>query len=150
MLPKEEMQAMLFRARSAPCIESLRLELVEIDRGGCRLLARHDPRFDGLLPGFHGGMQAAVADCAAWFAIVSRIGVGERLVTTDLQLRYLAPCLSDLFVAAQVVKIGRTLCPVRVDCYDVAEKHVATGSVTYMRVDQLGGAMAPTAGGEAR
>src|SRR5262245_39433994 len=108
----------LARARSAPCIESLGLELLECDPGRCRLSARHDPRFDGVLPGFHGGMLANVADCAAWFAIVTQTGPAETLVTTDLNIRYLAACLSDAVAEARVIKLGRTLCPVAVNLFD--------------------------------
>lgn len=126
----------------APCIESLGLSAIDADAGSCRLRARHDPRFNGLLPGFHGGMLAMVADCAAWFAIVTQTGPTEPLVTTDMQMRYLAPCLGDVTVAARVIKLGKTLCPVAFEMFDPAGVLVACGQVTYMRLSSLGAARA--------
>ncbi len=108
--------------------------MLEADPGACRLIAAHDPRFNGLLPGFHGGMLAMVADCAAWYAIVTLTGPAEPLVTTDMFVRYLSPCLTDVQAAARVIKLGRTLCPVQVDLFDAGGVAMATGVVTYMRV----------------
>jgi len=127
-------------ASRAPCIASLGLSLESAEPGACTIRARHDPRFDGLLPGFHGGMMAAVADCVAWYAIATRIGPRERLVTTDLSLRYLNPCQTDLLAKGRVIKLGRTLCPVQIDLFDLEQQPVATGIVTYLRVDALNGA----------
>lgn len=120
--------------RRAPCIASMGFRLLAAEPGICRLTAAKDARFDGLLPGFHGGMLAMAADCAAWYAIVTQTGPAEPLVTTDLFLRYLNPCLTDATVAARVIKLGKTLCPVQVDLFDAAGVAVATGVVTYMRV----------------
>jgi uncharacterized protein (TIGR00369 family) len=135
MLAPERIAAILAKSRTAPCIESLGLEALEFDEGFCKLRARHDPRFDGVLRGFHGGMMAAVADCAAWFAIVTQTGPDEVMLTTDLQMRYLRPCLSDLTASARVIKLGRTLCPVQVDMHDAAGEQIATGFVTYIRIN---------------
>lgn len=126
------------KARAAPCITALGIELLDCEAGGCRLRARHDPRFDGLLPGFHGGMLANVADCTAWFAIVTQTGPDEALATTDLHIRYLAPCLTDVTAVGRVIKLGKTLCPVSVSLFDAADRQVAAATVTYIRLEQLG------------
>ncbi len=131
-------RAILERSRSAPCVAALGLRVVDFDEGFCRLTARHDPAFDGLLPGFHGGMLANVCDCAAWFAIATQTGPDEKLVTTDLHVRYLNPCMGDVTVAARVIKFGRTLCPVSVELFDAGGQLVAVGDVTYIRVANLG------------
>lgn len=124
--------------RQAPCIESLRIDLLELSAGSCRILAGYDPAFDGLNRGFfHGGMLAAVADCVAWAAIVTQTGPEERMVTTDVHLRYLNPCAGAATFTGRVIKLGRTLCPVHVDAFDPAGQHVLTGQVTYLRIEQL-------------
>ncbi len=125
------------KIRHAPCIDSLGIQLLEFAAGTCRISARRDPAFDGVQPGFHGGLLATVADCAAWFAIVTQTGPDEPLVTTDLHVRYLNPCLSDVIAAARVIKLGRTLCPVSVELCDLQGKSVAVASVTYIRVANL-------------
>jgi uncharacterized protein (TIGR00369 family) len=129
----------LAKARLAPCIESLRLHLLDCEDGFCKLHAPQDPSFNGILPGFHGGMLANVADCAAWFAIVTLTGPDEPLVTTDMHMRYLGPCLGDATVEARLIKLGRTLCPVEVRIFDPVRKQVACGTVTYIRLNALGG-----------
>jgi len=140
VIDPRRVDAIQAKCELAPCIGALGLRLVECDEGYCKVTARHDARFDGLLPGFHGGMLANVADCAAWFAIVTQIGPDEPLVTTDMQIRYLRPCLGDVTVAARVIKLGRTLCPVAIDMHDGDGVHVACGQVTYIRVAALGSA----------
>lgn len=137
-LDADRLAAILDRARRAPCVAALGLTLVEFSPGFCRLTARHDPRFDGVLPGFHGGMMANVADCVAWFAIVTQIGPDETLLTTDMAIRYLAPCMTDATATGRVIKLGRTLCPVAIELFDAAGKQVACGQVTYIRADNLG------------
>lgn len=138
MLDAARIEAILARGRHAPCVESLGLEFLDWSEGGCRLRARHDPRFDGVLRGFHGGMLANVADCAAWFAIATQIGPDEYLLTTDLHIRYLNPCLTDAIAEARVIKLGRTLCPVLVELFDAAAQMVAVAQVTYIRAGNLG------------
>ncbi|TWT41267.1 hypothetical protein RAS1_39610 [Phycisphaerae bacterium RAS1] len=134
MLDATRREAILQRSRTAPCVTALGLEFLEFDDGFCRLSARHDPRFDGVLPGFHGGMLANVADCVAWFAIATLNGPDETLVTSDLSVRYLAPCMTDVVANARVIKLGKTLCPVAIEMFDLSGKLVAVAQVTYFRV----------------
>lgn len=137
MVSPERIAAIITKARTAPCIESAGIELREFDEGYVKLSARHDPRFNGVLPGFHGGMLAMVADCVAWFAIVTLIGPDEILVTTDLDVRYLNPCMGDVIAEGRVIKLGKTLCPVDIRMSDAAGKLVAVATVTYIRVNNL-------------
>lgn len=136
-LDRGKLEQILAACKRAPCIASLGLDLLEAGDGFCRIAAPIDPRFAGLLPGFHGGMLAMVADCVAWFAIVTRIGPAEPIVTTDLDMRYLAPCLTGVMAEARVIKFGRTLCPVSLEMTDDGGRIVACGMVTYMRVSNL-------------
>lgn len=124
----------LAAAKRAPCIDALGIQFHEFGPGHCKLTALHDPRFNGLLSGFHGGMLAMVADCAAWFAIVTHTGPREPLLTTDLNTRYLSTCTGDVTAVGRLIKLGRTLCPVAVDLYAASGKHVAHAIVTYMRL----------------
>jgi acyl-coenzyme A thioesterase PaaI-like protein len=39
---------------------------------------------------------------------------------------------------ATVIKFGRTLCPVSIDLFDAAEKHVAAAQVNYMLLNNAG------------
>ena len=137
MLDQLRLDELLAACRRAPCMESLQLKLLDAGEGICRMTAPIDPRFNGLIGGFHGGMLAMVADCAAWFAIATQTGPTEALVTTDLDIRYLAPCMSAVTVSGRVIKLGKTLCPVSIEMTDNSGRLVATGIVTYMRLSNL-------------
>ena len=56
--------------------------------------------------------------------------------TTDMNIRFLAPCLTDLRAEARVIKCGRTLCPVAVELFDANDKAVAVAQVTYLRLEK--------------
>jgi acyl-coenzyme A thioesterase PaaI-like protein len=49
-----------------------------------------------------------------------------------MSIRFLAPCLTDAFAKAEVIKVGRTLCPVTVNLFDARNKHIALAQVTYI------------------
>jgi len=134
--PAQE-EAIRNKVAGIACVESLGLQLVEAEVGRCRMSAKLDPRFGAIFPGFHGGMLAMVADCAAWFAIVTVTGPDEPMLTTNLSIQYLAPCLTDVVVESRIIKVGRTLCPTQVDLFDLDGKAVATATVTYIRLNNL-------------
>jgi acyl-coenzyme A thioesterase PaaI-like protein len=54
-----------------------------------------------------------------------------------MNIRFLAPCLSDLTAHARLIKFGRSLCPVHVDLFDAEEKHVAVAQVSYLLLDRI-------------
>ena len=78
-----------------------------------------------------------IADSTACFAIFTKTGPFVKLTTTDMNIRFLSPCLSDVTAKAKVIKLGRTLCPVSVDLFDAADKHVAVAQVNYIILDNL-------------
>lgn len=137
MLDDARKDEILAATRIAPCFESFGIDSIELEEGFARVRARHRNKYDGLPGGFHGGMMAAVADCIAWLAIATHTGPAEPMLTTDLSLRYLAPCTTDLTATARLLKPGRTLCPVAVELYDAGGTQVATGAVCYIRLTNL-------------
>lgn len=122
------------RVRPIPIVDTLGLRVVEFGEGYCRATAPYDPKYDGIFASFHGGLLSTVADSIACFAILTKIDPGEAVTTTDMTIRFLAPCRSDVTAVANVIKIGKTLCPVAVDLYDAGGVHVASAQVTYIRL----------------
>ena len=59
------------------------------------------------------------------------------MTTTDMNIRFLAPCNSDALARARIIKFGRTLVPIHVDLYDAQGRHVALAQVTYMRLEHV-------------
>lgn len=132
MLDPARKAAILRRVASIPIVDTLGMEVLELATGLCRIKVARKPDYDGVFESFHGGLLMTVADSAACFAILTVTGAEARLTTTDMNIRFLAPCLSDLTVAARIIKVGRTMCPVSVELFDDAGVLVAVAQVNYI------------------
>jgi uncharacterized protein (TIGR00369 family) len=124
--------ALLARINRIPIVATLGIEIVRFGDGTCTTRAPRRMRYDGVFESFHGGLLMTLADSTACFAILTRTGPDTRLTTTDMNIRFLAPCLTGVTAKARVIKFGRTLCPVAVDLFDEKERQVAVAQVTYM------------------
>lgn len=131
-LDPELTQDLLARVAAIPIVDTLGMQVLELAPGLCRLKVARKPAYDGVFESFHGGLLMTVADSAACFAILTRTGPAVKLTTTDMNIRFLAPCLSDLTVAARTIKVGRTMCPVGVELFDEAGTLVAVAQVNYI------------------
>ncbi|BEQ15114.1 PaaI family thioesterase [Desulfoferula mesophila] len=125
-------KAILERVAAIPIVDTLGMQVLELAPGLCRIKVARKPAYDGVFESFHGGLLMTVADSAACFAILTQTGSQARLTTTDMNIRFLAPCLSDLTVAARTIKVGRTMCPVGVELFDEAGTLVAVAQVNYL------------------
>ncbi len=132
MLSSDMKEAILKRIMRIPIVDTLQIKIVSLSDGCCETMAPRKLGYDGVFESFHGGLLMTLADSTACFAIFTKTGPEAHLTTTDMSIRFLAPCLSDAFARAEVVKIGRTLCPVTVNLFDSYNKQVALAQVTYM------------------
>ena len=128
--------AILERIRCIPIVDTLRIRIDELGERTCKATVPRELRYDGVFESFHGGLLMTVADSIACFAIMTETGPDEPLTTTDMNIRFLAPCLTDVTAVARVIKLGRTLCPVHVDLTDANGVLVAVAQVTYIRLDR--------------
>jgi uncharacterized protein (TIGR00369 family) len=119
------------RVNKIPIMSTMKLEMINLMAGYCELKAPRQIIYDGIYDSFHGGLLMTVADSAAAFALMTLTGPEAKMTTTDMNIRFLAPCLTDLIVHAKVIKFGRTLSPMAIDLYDKNKKHVAVAQVTY-------------------
>ncbi|HEY9746412.1 MAG TPA: PaaI family thioesterase [Oculatellaceae cyanobacterium] len=133
-LEKELYDRILERARQIPIFDRIGIKIEDLSPGECIACVPHDKSFDGIFGSFHGGMLGTVADTIACFALMTLIGTEDQLATTDFNIRFLAPCLTDVRAVARTIKAGRTLCPVQVDLYDLNNRHVAVAQVNYIRI----------------
>ena len=120
-----------------PIVDTLKIQIISLADGYCETKVPRELSYDGVFKSFHGGLLMTIADSTACFAIFTKTGPYVKLTTTDMNIRFLAPCLSDVNVKAKVIKIGRTMCPVSIDLYDATKKHVAVAQVNYMLLDSL-------------
>jgi uncharacterized protein (TIGR00369 family) len=132
MLSSDRKEAILRRIMRIPIVDTLQMKIISLSDGCCEAMAPRKLGYDGVFESFHGGLLMTLADSTACFAIFTKTGPDVHLTTTDMSIRFLAPCLSDAFAKAEVIKIGRTLCPVTVNLFDSRNKQVALAQVTYM------------------
>ena len=135
-ISQELEEAILQRIHSIPIVKTMAMKVLTISEGYCEILAPRSATYDGVFESFHGGLLMTLADSTACFAILTRTGAQVRLTTTDMNIRFLAPCLTDAVAKARVIKLGRTLCPVAVDLYDTNDRHVAVAQVNYILLNQ--------------
>jgi uncharacterized protein (TIGR00369 family) len=134
-LSPEARAAILARIEKIPIVGTLNMEFLALADGYCETRVPRKRRYDGVFESFHGGLLMTVADSTACFAILTRTGPETRLTTTDMNIRFLAPCLTDVTARARVIKFGRTLCPVAVDLFDAADRQVAVAQVSYILLE---------------
>jgi uncharacterized protein (TIGR00369 family) len=125
------------RLSQIPIFKTLRLRLGTIDEGIAELTAPYDPAYDGIFNSFHGGLLMTLADTVACVAVLTLAGANALITTTDMNIRFLAPCHSNATAVAKVIKFGKTLCPVSVEIRDALSVPVAVAQVTYMRLGKL-------------
>ena len=78
-----------------------------------------------------------LTDTAASVATLSLAGANAAITITDMNIRFLAACRSDVTAKAKIIKFGRTLCPVAVELRDAQGVTVAIAQVTYMRLGKI-------------
>ena len=128
-------EEILERIGKIPIVDFLKMRVVRLGDGLCELSVPRRLRYDGIYKSFHGGFLMTIADSAAAFAILTRTEARSQLTTTDMNIRFLAPCRSDVTAKARVIKLGRTMCPVAVELFDESNKMVAVAQVNYMLLE---------------
>lgn len=125
------------RLSEIPIFKTLHLRIGEVADGAAALTVPYDPAYDGIFKSFHGGLLMTLADTAACVAVLTFAGADAAVTTTDMNIRFLAPCRSDATAEAKVIKFGKTLCPVAVEIHDASGVQVAVAQVTYMRIGRV-------------
>ncbi len=134
-LSEDFKSSIINRIKSIPIVDTLQMEVLSLAKGYCEIRIPRKPAYDGVFESLHGGLLMTLADSTACFAILTLTGPGTNLTTTDMNIRFLAPCLSDVTARASVIKLGRTLCPVAVDLFDANDQHVAVAQVSYFLIN---------------
>ena len=125
-------ESQIQRWSKIPIVSALSMQVLDVQQGVAEILVPRPKEMDGVFECFHGGLLLTVADTLACLAIMSHTGPDRKMTTTDMNIRFLAPCYSSVRAVAKVIKAGKTLCPVQVDLYDETSKHVAIAQINYM------------------
>ena len=120
-----------------PIVDTLGIHIISLLDGYCEAKVQRKLSYDGVFESFHGGLLMTIADSVACSAIFTKTGPFVKLTTTDMNIRFLAPCLTAVTAKAQIIKLGRTLCPVSVDLYDENKRHVAVAQVNYILIESM-------------
>jgi acyl-CoA thioesterase len=132
-----ETKALEQRLGKIPIFRTLGFRLEAVSKRSATLIAQYDPSYDGIFQSFHGGLLMTLADTAACVAVLMSAGANAEITTTDMNIRFLAPCRSNCTAEATVIKFGKTLCPVSVTLWDMNGTQVALAQVTYMRLGEV-------------
>jgi uncharacterized protein (TIGR00369 family) len=122
------------RMRSIPIFSSLGFSDVRLGAGAVACAVARRREFDGIFDSFHGGLLMTAADSAAAIVALTLWGSDARITTTDMNIRFLAPARSDVYLVAEAIKRGRTLVPVAANLWRDDGTLVAVAQVTYMRL----------------
>jgi len=122
----------LEKINSIPIVSTLGIQIEELTNRFCRVRVPHDTKFDGVFDTFHGGMLMTIADTIACFLIIMRSGPDMRMATTDMNIRFLAPCIGEVTAEARFMKAGRTLNPISVELFDSDGTKVAVAQICYI------------------
>jgi uncharacterized protein (TIGR00369 family) len=120
-----------------PIYHSLNLRLDSLDTGEAVISMPHETKYHGIYESLHGGLLMTLADTTACVAILTRTGADAVITTTDMNIRFLAPCLTDATAEAKIIKFGKSLVPVHVSLRDAKNNEVAIAQVTYMRLNKM-------------
>lgn len=118
--------------KKIPIFDTLNFSIEEMSEGTCKAFVPRDTKYDGIFETFHGGLLMTIADSISAFAILTIVGADKTIATTDMSIRFLAPCKTGVHAVAKVIKPGKTLVPVSVDLFDEKEHKVAVAQVCYM------------------
>ena len=134
-LPADAESAIRERMRSIPIFTSLGFSEMRLGTGAFACTVARNQQFDGIFDSFHGGMLMTAADSAAAIVALTVWGADSRITTTDMNIRFLAPARSDVYLSAEAIKRGRTLLPVAANFWRRDGTLVAVAQVTYMRLN---------------
>ena len=137
MITPDKESAILSRIQNIPIFSTLRMGAVVLKAGEAEMTVPRQRIYDGVFESFHGGILMTIADSVACFAVLTGTPDDQVMTTTDMNIRFLAPCLSDVRAKARVIKFGRVMCPVAVELFDAAGKLVAVAQVNYMLLDKI-------------
>ncbi len=127
-------EAIRERLLAIPAARTFGYRVEELGHGRAVLVAPYETRLDGIFQCFHGGLLATLADSAGGTAVLTVAGADVATTTTDLSIRFLAPCRTDARATARIIKAGRTLILAEINIHDMEGRHIAVSQASYMRL----------------
>ena len=146
----QQLRAMLKGGLKAPIGETLRFDLIEVERGHVVFAGKPDRSVYNPLGTVHGGYAATLLDSACGIAVHSTLGPGRGHTTLELKISYLRG-LSDrsgtVRATGRVLSSGRRVAFAEASLHDGDGRLCATATSTLLVFDvEPGGRGAPQFG----
>lgn len=111
-------------------------EAVSVGHGTCTLRLPMRPEL--IRPGgvLHGSGYEAVADVAAWIAIMTLVGEEPMAVTIEMKTSFFRGATSDVTSDASVLRLGRRVAFLEARTFDTDGRLCAHSTLTYSRAVQ--------------
>src|SRR3972149_3219377 len=131
---KESYERALRRAvESSPIYKLLQIRLERCDSGFSRFRMPFRKDLTQAYGIVHGGAIATLADTAVAFAMMTMIHPGERVVTVEFKINFLAPVSEGQMIGeARVINKGKRLALADMEVKTAEGKPIAKGLATYI------------------
>jgi uncharacterized protein (TIGR00369 family) len=126
------------RVLAIPSMQTFGYRIEELSPGRAVMVAPYETKLDGIFGCFHGGLLAMLADSTGGTAALTITGADVSTATTDLNIRFLAPCRTDARATAKIIKAGRSLVIAEINIHDMEGLHVAVSHASYIRLLKRG------------
>ncbi|HWR13720.1 MAG TPA: PaaI family thioesterase [Terriglobales bacterium] len=137
MLDSAAAEAVRQKFHTIPISSSLEMTIQSLGAGEATISMPNRTNLHGIYDSLHGGLLMTLADTTACVAVLTMTGPDAVMTTTDMNIRFLAPCLTEVTAEAKIIKFGRTLVPINVTMRDRNGREVAVAQVTYMRLEKM-------------
>lgn len=106
-------------------------EIDKLEYGFSRFKVRHREDLTQGMNLLHGGVVAALCDSAVAFALATMIDGGERMLTVEMNVNYIAPADDNVIAEAKIIHKGKRTAVGEVDVRRADDTLVAKSLVTY-------------------
>jgi len=91
-LDSEIIKSMMNRINSVPITDTLKMQILRLDKGECEAFIPREKKWDGIYETFHGGILATIADSiTCWAILTENRSQVPNVATTDFNIRFLRP-----------------------------------------------------------
>ncbi len=125
-------KTLMERIKNIPIFDTLQFEIYEVNENSCKAKIPRNPNYDGIYKSVHGGILMTIADSLAAVVLLNKTHADKNMATTDMNIRFFAPCKTDVYAEAKLERLGKTLALVTVSLYDENGKRAALAQVNYM------------------
>jgi acyl-CoA thioesterase len=123
----------LAEMQAVPLFRNLGYRFTDAGEGWAEITFEASPATQNLYGIVHGGAWLVLADSAMGGALGTVCDVREKIITTQIDFRWLRALSGDVIRArGRVVRRGRAVSHAAVDLFDVEGRQIAQGSATYV------------------